>query len=135
MFGIGLPELILIMAVALIVVGPEKLPELAKSLAKGVVELKKAAGSLKESLREDGEPWEEVKDTEDKLNEAYKKLPAELITDESDIEPATDREVRDETDSAAEDTEPVAETAGTDSAAEGTEPVKEPAEAEKDNRT
>ena len=35
MFGIGLPELILIMAVALIVVGPQKLPELAKALGKG----------------------------------------------------------------------------------------------------
>ena len=41
MFGIGFPELILIMGIALIVVGPEKLPELAKSLAKGVMELKK----------------------------------------------------------------------------------------------
>ncbi len=53
MFGIGLPELILIMAVALIVVGPEKLPELAKGLAKQLVELKKAANVLKESLNED----------------------------------------------------------------------------------
>ena len=53
MFGIGLPELILIMAVALIVVGPEKLPELAKGLAKQMLELKKAANVLKESLRED----------------------------------------------------------------------------------
>ncbi|MEN8142722.1 MAG: twin-arginine translocase TatA/TatE family subunit [Thermodesulfobacteriota bacterium] len=53
MFGIGLPELILIMAVALIVVGPEKLPELAKGLAKQLVELKKAANVLKESLSED----------------------------------------------------------------------------------
>jgi sec-independent protein translocase protein TatB len=53
MFGIGLPELILIMAVALIVVGPEKLPGLARSLAKQLVELKKAANVLKESLRDD----------------------------------------------------------------------------------
>ena len=53
MFGIGLPELILIMAIALIVVGPEKLPELAKSLARQMVELKRAANSLKESLHED----------------------------------------------------------------------------------
>jgi sec-independent protein translocase protein TatB len=53
MFGIGLPELILIMAVALIVVGHEKLPELAKGLAKQLVELKKAANVLKESLNED----------------------------------------------------------------------------------
>jgi len=53
MFGIGLPELILIMAVALIVVGPEKLPGLARSLAKGIVELKKATNTLKESLQDD----------------------------------------------------------------------------------
>jgi Tat protein translocase TatB subunit len=63
MFGIGLPELILIMAVALIVVGPEKLPELAKSLAKQVVELKKAANALKSSFDEetdDLKPWEKI---------------------------------------------------------------------------
>jgi len=55
MFGIGLPELILIMAVALIVVGPEKLPDLARGLAKQIVELKKAANVLKETLHE-GDP-------------------------------------------------------------------------------
>ncbi|MFZ5763205.1 MAG: Sec-independent protein translocase subunit TatA/TatB [Thermodesulfobacteriota bacterium] len=62
MFGIGLPELILILGIALIVVGPEKLPELAKSLAKGINELKKAATSLKESVdaemkEEAADPW------------------------------------------------------------------------------
>lgn len=60
MFGIGLPELILIMVVALIVVGPDKLPDLAKTLAKQIVELKRAANSLKDSLNEDDDlkPWE-----------------------------------------------------------------------------
>jgi Sec-independent protein translocase protein TatA len=53
MFGIGLPELILLMAVALIVVGPEKLPGLARGLAKQLIELKKAANVLKESLQDD----------------------------------------------------------------------------------
>jgi len=53
MFGIGLPELILILAVALIVVGPDKLPDLARSLAKGIVELKKATNTLKNSLNEE----------------------------------------------------------------------------------
>lgn len=52
MFGIGLPELIVIMVVALIVVGPSKLPEMARSLAKGMLELKKAANSLKSDLNE-----------------------------------------------------------------------------------
>ena len=81
MFGIGLPELILIMAIALIVVGPDKLPELAKSLGKGIVELKKAASSLKDSLNEDEEDeskgWQE-KDLDEhpnKLLEAYNDLP------------------------------------------------------------
>lgn len=62
MFGIGLPELILIMAVALIVVGPEKLPELAKTLARQMVELKRAANVLKESLHEDETrpAWEKI---------------------------------------------------------------------------
>lgn len=62
MFGIGLPELILIMAVALIVVGPDKLPELAKTLARQVIELKRAANALKDSLNdEDDKPaWEKV---------------------------------------------------------------------------
>lgn len=59
MFGIGLPELILIMAVALIVVGPDKLPGMAKTIAKQLVELKKAASTLKDSLNE------EMKDEDD----------------------------------------------------------------------
>jgi sec-independent protein translocase protein TatB len=85
MFGIGLPELILIMAVALIVVGPDKLPELAKSLGKGIVELKKAASSLKESFEEDGEDhteWSDKgrdQDPDPKLFEAYNNLPEDAM--------------------------------------------------------
>ncbi len=52
MFGIGLPELIVIMVVALIVVGPNKLPDLARSIAKGMLELKKTANALKTDLNE-----------------------------------------------------------------------------------
>ena len=86
MFGIGLPELLLIMAVALIVVGPDKLPELAKSLGKGIVELKKAAAGLKESLNEDEEEtpaWnqENIDKHPNKLLDAYKDLPEGVIAD------------------------------------------------------
>lgn len=41
------------MALALIVVGPDKLPGLAKSIAKQILELKKTANSLKDSLQEE----------------------------------------------------------------------------------
>ena len=53
MFGIGLPELLLIMGLGLVVLGPDKLPDLAKQLAKGMVELKRTANSLKASLQEE----------------------------------------------------------------------------------
>ena len=46
MFGIGLPEMLLIFAIALIVVGPDKLPDLARSVAKGILELKKTAEKI-----------------------------------------------------------------------------------------
>lgn len=45
--------MIVILAVALIVVGPDKLPELARSLAKGVNELKKTMNQVKDSLNEE----------------------------------------------------------------------------------
>ena len=50
MFGIGLPELLLILAVALIVLGPKRLPELARSLGRGLAEFKKSTEELKENL-------------------------------------------------------------------------------------
>ena len=105
MFGIGLPELILIMAVALIVVGPDKLPELAKSLGKGIVELKKAASSLKESFEEEAgdqpEGEEASRDQEPpdpKLLEAYKNLPEDAMPEKS--EPFTE-EIEAETEESA----------------------------------
>ena len=61
MFGIGFPELILIMALALIVVGPDKLPELARSLAKTLLDLKKTAEGLKNSLETEDNPLSEIK--------------------------------------------------------------------------
>ncbi len=70
MFGIGLPEMILILALALIIVGPDKLPDLARSMAKGVMELKKTAETLKKSLSEDGNPLMDIQADLDKTARA-----------------------------------------------------------------
>ncbi len=78
MFGIGLPELILILALALIVVGPDKLPDLARSVAKGVLDLKKTANTLKESLNEHGNPLDDIKP---ELEDAAKALKDDVMRD------------------------------------------------------
>ncbi len=66
MFGIGLPELILIMALALIVLGPDQLPKVAKQLARFVVDLKKASEEFKQQL--DLEEFKEIKELKDLKN-------------------------------------------------------------------
>ncbi|GAB6192374.1 twin-arginine translocase TatA/TatE family subunit [Desulfocastanea catecholica] len=76
MFGIGLPEMILILALALIVVGPDKLPDLARSMAKGLVELKKTAEGLKASFTEEGNPLDEIREN---LEDASKSLKNNLL--------------------------------------------------------
>ena len=51
MFGIGVPELLVILVVALIVLGPKRLPEVAKALGKGLAEFRRATSDLTEELR------------------------------------------------------------------------------------
>ena len=50
MFGIGFPELLLIMAIALIVLGPKRLPDLARALGRGFSEFKRATDELKQTF-------------------------------------------------------------------------------------
>jgi sec-independent protein translocase protein TatA len=53
MFNIGAPELLLIFIIALIVLGPQKLPDLARTLGKVVGEFRKATDDLKANLDKD----------------------------------------------------------------------------------
>ncbi len=50
MFGLGMPEILLILAIALIVIGPKKLPDLAKTLGRAMGEFKRSAQDFKRSI-------------------------------------------------------------------------------------
>src|SRR4030042_4855437 len=63
MFNIGLPELLIIMAIALIVFGPNKLPELARAVGRAMREFRKATEEVKESFEAETRDLEEIKHT------------------------------------------------------------------------
>jgi len=79
--------MIVILAVALIVVGPDKLPGLARSLAKGMMEMKKTLNQVKESLTQEDEALHTIQRD---LHQTADELRTKLIdTDLSEWRPAT----------------------------------------------
>ena len=74
MFGsIGMPELIIILVIALIIFGPRKLPELGKSLGRSLNEFKKASTDLQNTLEQ------EIK-IEEQKEAAAKAAPSHTVT-------------------------------------------------------
>ncbi|HYX20104.1 MAG TPA: twin-arginine translocase TatA/TatE family subunit [Thermoanaerobaculia bacterium] len=78
MFGsVGMPELILIFVVALLVFGPKKLPELGKSLGRGLAEFKKASEDLKKTIEDEIEQGKkEAADVKQNVVEVRRSLEA-----------------------------------------------------------
>jgi len=79
-FGIGMQELIIILIVALIFIGPKKLPDLAKALGKGVAQFKNAMDDVKGTFDEGiKKEFNQVKDSllEDKKEEKAPSSPAD----------------------------------------------------------
>jgi len=50
MFGLGVPELVIILVIALIIFGPKKLPEVGKALGKSIREFKQSADGIKKDI-------------------------------------------------------------------------------------
>lgn len=75
MFGIGVPELLIILAIALIVIGPKKLPDLAKALGRSLNEFKKATREFKDSLDID----EDIKSVKKPFSEINRDIRSAVI--------------------------------------------------------
>lgn len=73
MFGIGTPELLVILVVALVVLGPQRLPEVARMLGRGLAELRKATSGITDELTNARDLLEnEVRSAESSLQEAIR---------------------------------------------------------------
>ncbi len=64
MFGLGIPELLVIFVIALIVFGPKKLPDLGRSIGRAMAEFKKASDDFQESVKTEMREVEKQADLE-----------------------------------------------------------------------
>ena len=65
MFGLGIPELIVIFVIALLVFGPKKLPDLGKSIGRAMAEFKKASDDFQDSVKTEMREVEKQADLEE----------------------------------------------------------------------
>ena len=72
MFGMGLPELLLVLVIAFIVIGPEKLPHLARALGKGLAEVKRATEEVRNEIEKEGRAIHEEFKKEQELSKEEK---------------------------------------------------------------
>lgn len=77
MFGIGSTELVVILIVALIIIGPSKLPEVAKSLGKALGEFRRVSTDVKRTIEMEVEQEEQRVKTEQARKELFPEKPAE----------------------------------------------------------
>lgn len=113
MFGIGMPELIMILAVALLVLGPSRLPQVARTLGKGMREFRKASDDLRSAMWLDLDE-EKTKSPPAPLPSLPAPSPAQSIADQAVVmvESSTSGNFTPESGSAADAAETTSEAAG-----------------------
>jgi Tat protein translocase TatB subunit len=84
-FDLGLQELVVIFVIALLVFGPNKLPELARAMGKGVAQLKRALSDIKSEVDV------EVKDIENDLKSDINSLKGEELTSQDETVDSKDK--------------------------------------------
>lgn len=85
MFGLGIPELIIIFVIALIVFGPKKLPDLGKSIGRAMAEFKKASEEFQESVRTEMKEVEKTADVKEEMKQLEKEI-GRLDTPKTDVQ-------------------------------------------------
>ncbi len=102
-FGIGLPEMVLIGIVALLVFGPKKLPEIGRSLGKTIRSFQDASKEFESEFKREAERVEEVAKTS--MNATLEERPPAALesSETAEVPKTVDAEVNDETAQAATD--------------------------------
>jgi sec-independent protein translocase protein TatA len=82
-FGIGIPELLLILVIALVVFGPQRLPEIGRSIGKAVRDFREMSAGFTSEWQELSKEFEE---TASEVQREVKEVEAQIGEFESDIE-------------------------------------------------
>ena len=90
MFGVGFPELVVILAVALIVLGPQRLPEVARMLGRAYGQLRRASEEFQNTIRQDLAALERQEDAN--RNKAIAQEIRERCADVEDVQTAVIQE-------------------------------------------
>ena len=90
MFGVGFPELVLIMVVALLVLGPQRLPEVARMLGRAYAQLRRVSEEFQNTIRQDLAALERQEDAN--RNKAVAQELRERFADIEDVHTAVIRE-------------------------------------------